>query len=153
MSRPKTLKIRHRNSGRAFDTPDDQINALLYPERDFWRPRVREDCAEIPRPCPYVGCRHHMYLDVDNRAGTIRFNYPDKEPWELNPDESCSLDIVDKSRADLTLLEIGEIMCLTRERVRQIESVAQSRMKRSQALHILQDIPIPVVVSDETEPE
>ena len=120
--RPKVIQLRRL-------TKDEQrINALLYPERNFWRPQTRADCANVCRPCPYVGCRHHLYLDVDERSGSIRINYPDKEPWQL--EHSCSLDIAESPR-DLTLEDVGEIMCVTRERVRQIESVAQARLKKS----------------------
>jgi hypothetical protein len=118
--RPKVIQL-HR-----LTKDERRINALLYPEKDFWRPKTRADCANVSRPCPYVGCRHHLYIDVDERSGSIRINYPDKEPWELK--ESCSLDIADQPE-ELTLEDIGEIMCVTRERIRQIESVAKARMK------------------------
>src|SRR4051812_43658731 len=29
------------------------------------RPLRRADCANGPRPCPLVSCRHHLYLDVN----------------------------------------------------------------------------------------
>jgi hypothetical protein len=25
-----------------------------------WRPRTRGDCADGPRPCPFIGCRYHL---------------------------------------------------------------------------------------------
>lgn len=27
------------------------------------RPQTRGDCVDGPRPCPWVGCRHHTYID------------------------------------------------------------------------------------------
>lgn len=49
------------------------------------------------------------------------FNFPDREPSEMPPDQSCALD---QSEEPNTLEEIGQLMNLTRERVRQIEDMA-----------------------------
>jgi DNA-directed RNA polymerase sigma subunit (sigma70/sigma32) len=57
-------------------------------------------------------------LDVSQHTGSIKYNFPDKEVDEL--DETCALDIAD--RGGITLEEVGEIMGLTRERIRQIET-------------------------------
>ena len=136
--RPKVIQLRRL-------TKDEQrINALLYPERNYWKPRTRGDCASFGRPCPYVSCRHHLYLDVDERSGSIRLNYQDKEVWEL--EHSCSLDIAE-SPHDLTLEDVGEIMAVTRERVRQIESVAQARLKKLGARQILDQEDVPAKIN------
>lgn len=102
------------------------VGELLYPERSYWRPEVRADCQQAMRPCPYVGCRYHLYIDV-NPSGNFRINFPNVEPWDL--EESCALDVAD--RGDHNLEEIGDIMGITRERVRQIESVALSKLERN----------------------
>jgi len=81
------------------------------------RPRHRADCAVTSRPCPWVGCRHHLYLDVNPRTGSIKINFPDREPDQL--EHSCALDVDDG--APMTLDDIGARMNLTHERVRQIE--------------------------------
>ncbi|MCC6217375.1 MAG: DNA-binding protein [Polyangiaceae bacterium] len=91
---------------------------------DSPRPRTRSECAEGPRPCPHVGCKHHLYLDVSPRTGAIKLNFPDLEPWEL--EQSCALDIADGGGA--TLEDVGAIMNLTRERVRQLEIMALARL-------------------------
>ena len=52
-------------------------------------------------------------------------NFPDKELWELN--ETCALDVAD--RAGITLEEVGVIMNLTRERVRQLEMRGLSKLR------------------------
>jgi len=54
---------------------------------------------------------------VNPRTGSIKINFPELEPWELQ--ESCALDVAD--RGVHTLEEVGEILNLTRERVRQLE--------------------------------
>jgi hypothetical protein len=64
-----------------------------------------------------VSCKHHLYLDVNPDTGSIKINFPDLEVWEMP--ETCSLDVAD--RGGITLEEVGEIMNLTRERIRQVE--------------------------------
>jgi hypothetical protein len=91
--------------------------AGLMAELDATRPKVRGDCAAGPRPCPYVSCKYNLYVDVNPRTGSVKMNFPDKELWELN--DTCALDVAD--RAGITLEEVGVIMNLTRERVRQLE--------------------------------
>ena len=82
------------------------------------RPRSRADCVSTPRPCLFVSCKHHLYLDVNPETGSIKLNFPDKEIWELA--DTCALDVADKG--GITLEEVGAIMNLTRERIRQVET-------------------------------
>jgi hypothetical protein len=81
------------------------------------RPKFRKQCAEGPRPCPWVSCKFHLYLDVNPETGSIKLNFPDLEVWEMA--ETCALDVAD--RGGITLEEVGEILNLTRERIRQVE--------------------------------
>ena len=95
-----------------------RLGALLYPPVEVDdRPHTRAECADMPRPCPYVSCKHHLYLDVNPETGSIKLNFPDLEVWEMK--ETCSLDVADRN--GITLEEVGEIMNLTRERIRQVE--------------------------------
>ncbi len=94
-----------------------RIGALLYPERTYWRPQTRGECANVARPCPYVSCKFHLYLDVNPATGSIKVNFPEKEVWEL--EHSCALDVA--AQGGITLEEVGEILNLTRERIRQVE--------------------------------
>ena len=91
--------------------------ALLAPPVDEPRPQTRAECKDAPRPCPWVACKHHLYLDINPDTGSIKLNFPDLEPWEL--DHSCALDLADEGAR--TLEEIGVYTNLTRERVRQVE--------------------------------
>jgi hypothetical protein len=84
---------------------------------DYDRPETRSECRGDTRPCPWVSCRHHLYLDVNPETGSIKINFPDIEPWDMP--ETCSLDIAE--RGGITLEEVGVIMNLTRERIRQVE--------------------------------
>jgi hypothetical protein len=47
---------------------------------DACRPKTRADCADVPRPCPFVSCRWNLYLDVDNR-GVVTIPRPDVPPF------------------------------------------------------------------------
>jgi hypothetical protein len=58
-------------------------------------------------------------MDVTD-AGGICIAHPNVEPWELA--DSCALDIAE--RGGMTLEEIGSIIGVSRERVRQIEEAA-----------------------------
>ncbi|PKN39500.1 MAG: hypothetical protein CVU63_15680, partial [Deltaproteobacteria bacterium HGW-Deltaproteobacteria-20] len=90
-----------------------EIGRLLYPETDYWKPRTRAECAEGARPCPFVSCKYHLFIDVSSKTGAIKLNFPDLEVWEMN--ESCALDVAD--RGGTTLEDVGAIMNLTRERI------------------------------------
>lgn len=102
-----------------------EIGRLMYPETDYWRPRSRAECADGPRPCPFVACQHHLYIDVSPRTGAIKLNFPDLEVWEMG--ESCALDVAD--RGGTTLEDVGAIMNLTRERIRQVEVKALAKLE------------------------
>jgi hypothetical protein len=84
------------------------------------RPATRGGCASVERPCPFVSCRHHLYLEVAPRTGSLKLNFPDVEPEEMV--ESCSLDVAD--RGAITLSRVADVMNVTRERVRQLEAKA-----------------------------
>lgn len=89
------------------------------------RPRMRAECVGGLRPCPFVACKHNLYLDINAETGSIKFNYPDLEPGDLA--ESCSLDVAE--RGGHTLEVVGSLLCITRERTRQIEVRAMMRLK------------------------
>jgi hypothetical protein len=70
------------------------------------RPRVRGDCEEGPRPCPWVQCRYHL----------------EHEKW------TCALDVADEG--EHTLEEIAAIMGVTKQRVKFLEMRAIQRAQR-----------------------
>ena len=96
----------------------DEQRAAAIPSPVVERPRTRGDCIDGPRPCPFVSCVHHLYLDV-SPAGSIKLNFPAREVHELT--ETCSLDVAD--RGGVTLEEVGALINITRERARQIEAL------------------------------
>lgn len=83
-------------------------------------PASRDECRSGIRPCPWVSCRFHLYLDVNPRTGSLKLNFPDREPHELSC--SCALDVAEDG--GLTLEDVGALLNLTRERARQLEAMA-----------------------------
>jgi hypothetical protein len=136
-----------------------ELGRLLYPEMDdIERPETRADCAGGARPCPFVSCKHHLYLDVSARTGAIKLNFPDLEVWEMT--ETCAIDIAD--RGGTTLEEVGAIMNLTRERIRQVEVKGLAKMAALRDMNALRDYVdegpsgkrrLPVLAADEDEEE
>ena len=95
---------------------------------DYRRPRTRSECENGARPCPFVSCRYHLYLDVNPTTGSIKINFPDLEVWEMP--HTCALDIA--SQGGITLEEVGSIMNLTRERIRQVEVAGLEKMQQEE---------------------
>ena len=113
-TRPRATTIAMKRVSLA----DLQLGTAMYPPVELARPRTRADCGAEARPCPWVACKHHLYLDINPETGSIKINFPDREPWEL--EHTCALDIAEAGGK--TLDEIGEITNLTRERIRQVEA-------------------------------
>src|SRR5689334_5897109 len=112
-----------------------ELGRLLYPEVDVEKPRSRADCASGERPCPFVSCKHHLFLDVSAKTGAIKLNFPDLEVWEMT--ETCALDVAD--RGGTTLEEVGAIMNLTRERIRQVEVKGLAKLEALRDMTALRD--------------
>lgn len=128
-SRARTISIRRLSKSELAR------GRALYPEEDYWRPVNRAECAKMERPCPFVSCKYHLYIDVHPVRGSIKINFPDVEVWEMT--ETCALDIAD--RGGITLEEVGVIMNLTRERVRQLETQGLARLQAIEEVERLRD--------------
>ncbi len=120
------------------------------------RPKTVAECVGRPLPCPWVGCRYHMLIDVEEGTGTIKVSSgsasrrSDGRPgsprgkvhgWAVRTaksenearsdqivdrlmdmgEDSCLLHMLRKGQSR-TLEEVGSVMKVTRERVRQIEA-------------------------------
>ncbi len=112
-----------------------ELGRMLYPEAPVDKPRTRAECANGERPCPFVSCKHHLYLDVSAKTGAIKLNFPDLEVWEMT--ETCALDVSD--RGGTTLEEVGAIMNLTRERIRQVEVKGLAKLEALKDMSALRD--------------
>jgi hypothetical protein len=128
-SRARTISIRRLSKSEL------NRGRLLYPETDYWKPTTRAECKDMERPCPFVSCKYHLYIDVHPVRGSIKLNFPDVEVWEMT--ETCALDVAD--RGGITLEEVGEIMNLTRERVRQVETAGLAKLEALSDIERLKD--------------
>jgi hypothetical protein len=124
MSRKEMARdLRRRRSAGELDPEEQELLA----EIQKMRPRTRADCVNGPRPCQFVSCKHNLYLDVNPETGSIKLNFPDKEIWEL--EHTCALDVAEKG--GITLEEVGAIMNLTRERIRQVETRGLMKLREA----------------------
>ena len=113
-----TLSATKGNLGSVFRA------GVEYPAVDDQaRPVTRADCAQGERPCPYASCKFHLYVDVAMN-GSLIMNFPDLELDEIP--QTCSLDVADAGGVKLET--IADLMNLTRERVRQLEARALSKL-------------------------
>lgn len=104
-----------------------RVLPVEYP--DIERPKTRADCRYGPRPCPFVTCRHHLFLEVkENHA--IQLTFGDHDVDEIP--ETCSLDVAE--RGAHTLHEVGEILGITRERLRQIEETGMRKLQTNKVV-------------------
>lgn len=110
------------------------------------------DGINCQRPCPFVSCKHHLFVDLNQRSGGMKLNFPEFDVWQLasmsaaalvelddetlrvmeseNPGStfpSCSLDVSDV--LGITLERVGVYLNVTRERARQLETLAQHKYK------------------------
>jgi hypothetical protein len=141
------------------------------------RPLTRADCAGRPRPCPWVGCRFHLGIDV-RETGTLTLHagrtteviehsdgrerareltrrvagLPEHEPV-TRADRAidafvealaaapltCTLDVADQG--GVTLEQVGDLLHITRERVRQIETLALRKLRANARPRHFEDAP------------
>ena len=124
--RSRTISIKRAGKRKLAE------GALLYPHdpKAPTRPRTWGECQSqgwgIERACPFVSCKHHLYLDVSPETGSIKLNFPDLEPDEFT--ETCVLAVAEKHPDGLSLEEIGTLTNLTRERIRQYETVCKAKL-------------------------
>lgn len=117
-------------SHRATESRSRMLRVLqdqprLVPVHD--RPKTRADCSGVPRPCPYVGCKYNTYLEV-KKNGSILFRKPGLEPDEVDPLNSCVLDIIDRS-GSVSCEEAGEALGVTRHQVASVEMDVLGRLR------------------------
>lgn len=95
------------------------------------RPKTRGDCKDGPRPCPWVSCRHSLFLSV-NQYGSIKLLHPSVAPDSMDLlRDTCALDVADRMKTNETMpLEaVGRRLGMTLERTRQIQETALSKLR------------------------
>lgn len=124
--RARTVSIKRMRSSQLRS---DEAETIEHTER----PRTWGECLEralgtASRPCGYLRCKHNLLVDVDGRTGSYKVTWPHLavgaygDEYGAYPQHTCALRVAEQG--GLTLDEIGQVMNLTRERVRQIETKA-----------------------------
>lgn len=121
------------------------VRADQYDTREYTSaiPRTWGECQEralgtASNPCAHLRCTHNLLLDVSDDTGSYKVTWPHLtsghygDEYEQLPRHTCALRVAEQG--GLTLDEIGEILNLTRERVRQIETKALLRLRDLDAL-------------------
>ena len=109
------------------------ILSAAYPEQpgvDYQRPVTRADClpggANEARPCPFVSCKWHLYLDVAESNGSITYRHPGEEVGD-HP-ETCALDIADDGPQSHDT--IAQLRGITHNAINIMEKGAIARLAR-----------------------
>lgn len=90
-------------------------------------PKTRGECVDGLRPCPFARCRYHLGFEVDSRSGHLRLMHGHDDVTKMA--ETCALDVADRGGA--TLEEVGELLSVSREHIRQIEQSAFEMLRDS----------------------
>lgn len=90
-------------------------------------PRTRGDCASVPRPCPYISCRHHLWLRLkQEQPGNPQAGKQGDTTFRPSTMQSCSLDVADRGAS---FEEIGELLGMDSTRARQIAQAGLEKLK------------------------
>ena len=92
-------------------------------------PRCLEECPDEDVQCPFVACRYHLWTDLVRRTITVGKDHKRTEfRWDVAPTDAwgswptCALRAA--RQGPRTLDEVGDVLGVTRERVRQVQAQA-----------------------------
>lgn len=93
--------------------PNWEIRSLKEPGA----PKIREDCESQPRPCQYIGCKHHLWLRLsEEQPGNPKAGKQGETTFRPSTMNTCALDL----KRGMSVDEIGEHFGVHPTRVRQI---------------------------------
>lgn len=122
---------RRRKVRLPIASSDQATTQTMVALRAVGQPVTRDQCP-TERPCPWYGCRHHLWAVKD-----IQGRRHHRDPSEANgrgrvrrhSEATCALDIAEANPDGINRRTVGAMLGITRERVRQIEGVAVERMR------------------------
>ncbi len=128
-------------------TRKEVAEQVPYPEDSPTPSQMKEsDCcyAGAPRPCPLVSCRFNNYLTV-TEYGTILVTWPELQPEEVPPDDSCALDIArNRGYSAANPMPFSELKQLvgstSRQNAKNLVDQAQSHARRIRRGLVAKDI-------------
>ena len=106
-------------------TRDYRRRRTAAPDMGHARPKTRGQCAAEMRPCPWVRCRHHLFLDAKDN-GSLKMHHGETADALFRMRETCSLDAAARGAMDLD--ECGAHLGVTHERVRQEQEKAMQSL-------------------------
>lgn len=147
------VRVRGRRTRRTVQKRSENIKRLSkrqfalgqtvqsHPEQAA-RPRTWGECIAAGRgtetPCALVACAYHLALDVDAETGTITLRDPgvvrdgdaDGVPEIDVRAMRATCALAEAARGGITLEDVGAMLNLTRERIRQVETKALREARR-----------------------
>lgn len=118
-----TLEREAKERQKALKAAGKRVRSI---QRVASAPAKRSECINGPRPCPYVGCRYHLFLTVQSR-GNIVFPYGEDPAALLTMPSTCALDVA--SRGQVSQPDVAALLKATRQRIDQEEIVAKQKLR------------------------
>lgn len=113
-----TVSIRHLKK--------QTLEQRLPPVPFYWRPTTRGECVNACRPCPFVGCKYHLFLEVI-KSGGISFNVGDDVKNLQRMAQTCALDVA--AHGQHSARNVGRLLNLTHQAVSKIEEKALEKVR------------------------
>lgn len=136
-SRPRAARGGDRVSSLTLDAYLADLTVEDLREARAARPKTRADCVDGPRPCPWVGCRHHLALEAFRQTVRVSQAFLDGTAAE-----TCALDVAEKQTRgeDFTLREMAEWMGVSHERIRQTVEEGLRTLRTSEAIDVWREL-------------
>lgn len=108
-------------------------------------PATRAECKDAPRPCPFVSCRYHLFLDIASDGRLFMTTDADehdessieRELYQMA--ETCALDVADGGSAQQD--EVAVVLGITRRHVDDIEQTAKRKLEDKLRVLLADDHP------------
>lgn len=106
--------------------PDWEIRSRKEPGA----PRTRADCANVPRPCPYLDCtRSHLWVSLEEeQAGNPQAGKRGQAHFKPSTMQTCARDVAERGPASFN--QIGDYLGIDSTRARQIAAGALVKLAR-----------------------
>lgn len=90
-------------------------------------PRTRGDCAGVARPCPHLGCRHHLWLRLQSEnPGNPQRGRQGPTTFRPITNETCALDVAERGAE---VEEIAKLLGCDATRVRQLAASGLEKLR------------------------
>lgn len=131
-SRPRSLGKRpiSRKARRTLEAEESEIRSWgVYAERPRRGNGIDGDCPPATEACPWIRCRHHNYLEVDEETGIVKINFPYLDVDEIG--ETCSLRVALKGAQPGERRGAGNTVPAVAKHLNLVEESARQILKRA----------------------